>query len=259
MSSFSPLALFYYSESVDVNNFYLNFDEGGGELTATIETGSYTFTELAEAVEAALNSASVNAYSVLFLRDERRFEITGAVPFSLLITSGTNNGQSIFPLLGFNGVDTPLDTVQTSNLQAGSEYLVQFPLQDYVDQEDFQKSISPSVNKSASGIIEVIKFGIEKFYEFDINFITNIDQGSSGPIRTNLTGVQDARLFMRFCVSKRNLEMMLDSEDRSTFVTVLLDKTEADKDGTGYRLKEIYGKGLPGYFETGKLTFRLVE
>jgi len=66
MSSFSPLALFYYSESVDVNNFYLNFDEGGGELTATIETGSYTFTELAEAVEAALNSASVNAYSVLF-------------------------------------------------------------------------------------------------------------------------------------------------------------------------------------------------
>lgn len=257
--SFSPLALFYYSESVDSNNFYLDFDEGSGEVTAEVETGDYTFEELAEAIEAALNNAGTNTYTVDFLRDDRKFEITGSATFSLLISSGTHNGQSVLELLGFSGSDTSSATSHISNLQAGSEYLVQFPLQDYVDQEDFQKAVSASINKSASGEIEVVKFGTEKFYEFEIKFITNIDQGDSGPIKTNLTGLSEARLFLRFCTSKRKLEMMLDSSDKDTFVTILLEKTEADQNGTGYKLQELYSKGLPGYFETGKLTFRLVE
>lgn len=257
--SFSTLALFYYSEAVDTNNFYLDFDEGSGEITAEIEVGSYTFEQLAIAIESALNSISTNTYSVDFLRDERKFEITGSVPFALLIASGSHNGQSVLSLLGFNGLDTSSDTVQISDSQAGSEYLVQFPLQSYVDQEDYQKAVSASINKSASGDIEVVKFGTEKFYEFDIKFITNIDQGNHGPVRTNLTGIQDVRSFLRFATTKSSLEMMLDFKDPDTYVTVLLESTEAEKNGTGYKLKELYTKGLPGYFETGKLTFRLVE
>lgn len=258
-SSISPLALFYYSESVDTNNFYVDFDEGSGEITATVESGSYTMEELGAALETALNSISLNTYSVVFLRDERKYQVTGSVAFSFLVSSGSHNGQSALTLFGFTGSDTPSQTVNISQFQAGGIYLVQFPLQSYVDQEDYQKAVSASINKSASGEIEVIKFGTEKFYEFEIKLITNIDQGGSGIVRTNLTGILDVRLFLRYCTSKRPLEMMLDSNDANTFVKVLLESTEAERDGTGYRLKELYSKNLPGYFETGKLTFRLLE
>lgn len=255
INSFSK---FYYIDEITLDNFYLNFDEGAGELTAEIEVGDYTPNDLAVAVKNALDQAGLLIYTVTFNRDARTYTISSTANFDLLISTGINAGADVFSLLGFTGSDLTGASSYTGTT-AAQMYAPQYKLQSYIDVEDLQKSISPSVNKSASGIVEVVKFGIEKFFEFNIQFITDIDQGMLGPVRTNLNGVNDARLFLRFCVTKNTFEFIPDESDVNVFYDVILESTEESKDGTGYRLKELYDKGLPGYFETGKLVFRLVE
>lgn len=253
------LPSFYYIQGVDATNFYLDFNEGSGPLIAEVASGNYTMLEMADAVESAMNAAGTNNYTVTFNRDARTYTISSTSNFSLLVATGVHVGADLFPIIGFTVTDRSGAMTYTGNLQAGSEYIPQFPLQSYVDQEDFQKAVSASINKSASGLVEVVKFGTEKFFEFNIRFITNIDQGESGPIVTNLSGLDDARAFMRFCIQKTTLEFMPDNTVKADFFNVLLEKTEADSNGTGYKMKELYGKGLPGYFETGDLTFRIIE
>jgi hypothetical protein len=132
-------------------------------------------------------------------------------------------------------------------------------LQDWVDQEDNQKAISPSVVKTASGAVEVVKFGTEKFFEFSIMLATDIDQGSGNFIETDANGVSSLRSFLRFAVDKNNFEFMPDRDNKADFFKVLLESTEESANGTGYKLKELYDKGLPNYFESGKLVLRLRE
>lgn len=259
--SFGKIASFYYVESVTSNNFYLDFNEGGPELTAEIPSGDYTLEELANIVEAQMNATTANArvYTVTVDRTTRKISITGSGTFSLLVSTGTHVGNDIYSLIGFTGSNRTGSLTYIGNNAVGTEYVPQFPLQEYVDQEDFQKSVSASINKSANGIVEVVSFGTEKFYDFNIMFITNIDVGNQGPIINNATGLTNARLFMRFCISKRQLEFMPDRSDPNTFYKVLLEKTDEESNGTGYRLKEMYTKNLPGYFETGNLRFKVIE
>jgi hypothetical protein len=245
-------------DAVTNENFYLDFDEGSGELSAEVEAGSYTPEKLADAVANAMNTVGSQAYDVTFDRVERRFTIQATANFDLLITTGTHVGVDVFELIGFTGADQTGDNAYTGAL-TGNQYTPQFLLQDYVDQEDLRKSIQPSVNKSASGVVEVVRFGIEKFFELNIKFITDIAQGNGSVIETNLSGIADARAFMRFLTTKAEVEFMPDRGDRNTFYTVFLESTEEERDGTGYRLKELYTKDLPYYYETGKLVFRLVE
>lgn len=252
-------SFYYIEESIDTINLWLDFDEGSGEISAQVDPGSYTPTDLASAVEDALNdSLGVNTYTVTFNRTDRTFTISSTVAFDLLITSGTHAGTDVFSILGFTGADLTGASTYTG-AEAVTEYRPQFYLQDYVDQEDLRKSVQATVNKSASGIIEVVKFGTEKFFEFNIRMITDIDQGVHTWVENNATGVSDARLFMRFITDKKDLEFIPDRSDPATFYKILLESTEESKDGTGYRLKELYAQGLVGYYETGKLVFRLIE
>jgi hypothetical protein len=252
------MSAFYYIDQVNTSNFFLNFDEGSGELTAEIEVGSYTPSQLAKAVQAALNNVGTLAYTVSFDRELRAFEISSTANFSLLISTGINNGNDIFPLLGFTGADLSGSGTYIGDT-AGGVYFPQFWLQDFVAAEDNQASISPVVVKSASGIVEVVKFGNENIYEFDIMFATDYEQGKGSVIETNLNGVGDLRDFMRFAVTKQSLEFMPDRDNPNDFDIVLLESTEKSSDGTGFKLKEMYSSGLVGYFSTGLVRFRLVE
>ena len=252
-------SIFYWIDPVEDDNFYLNFDEGAGELTAEVPTGNYSPTDLAFAVQDAMNNVGLNGYVVTFDRSLRTYQITGAAPFDLLIQTGTNVGADVFPLLGFTGSDLTGLSSYGSNNQVGYAYRPQFKLQDFVSFEDLQRAINPSVNKSATGAVEVVRFGVEKFFEFNIRFCTDIDQGAFGPIRTNLNGVDDVRQFLRYCTTKGDLEFMPDEKNVGDYFKVLLESTEEDSKGTGYRLKELYPQNLPGYFDTGKLVFRVVE
>jgi len=52
---------------------------------------------------------------------------------------------------------------------------------------------------------------------------------------------------------------MANTADRSTFEKVILESTGESKDGVGFKIKEMYDQGLPGYYESGTLVFRVVE
>ena len=253
----NTFSVFYYIDSVGPDNFFLNFDEGAGEIAATLETGDYTPSELAFAVARALNNIGTNIYNVVFDRDSRTFTISADNNFSLLIFSGTQASVSCFELLGFTGPDLTGSSSYTGGV-VGYQYEPQFLLQDFVDEEDLRKAVSASVNKSAAGDIEVVSFGTEKFFEFDLKFITDIDQGAGAVIKTNLNGVNDARHFLRFITRKKKIEFMPNINSRGVFKTLLLESTEESGDGVGYRLRELYSDGLAGYYESGLLVFRVV-
>jgi hypothetical protein len=154
--------------------------------------------------------------------------------------------------------DLTATTTYTGATVAGDAYSPQFKLQDYVSKDDLQEAVDATVNETASGKVEVVKFGTRQFYEFNIKYATDISQ-TTGVITNNATGVADLRRFLQFLVTKAPCEFMPDSATTSTFDNVILESTEQSSKGVGYKLKELYDQNLPGYYQTGKLRFRVVE
>ena len=125
--------------------------------------------------------------------------------------------------------------------------------------EDFQEYINGSVNKSASGKVEVIYFGTSRFLEFNIKYATSRAIGSGGAVRLNLQGLEDLRALMQFLTRRGPLKIIPDEDDSATFYTIQLESTPDDSKGLKFKLKELYGQGLPGFFETGVLRFLVIE
>lgn len=255
----NTFSTFYYGHSVNSSNLKFNFNEGAGELTATIAIGSYTPTDFATQVQTALNAIGSFTYTVTFNRAARTITIaTSDGNFSLLVSTGSENAVSAWSLMGFTGADLSGAMTYTGDTTTGSAYSPPFILQDYVTDEDWQQAAAASVNKTASGRVEVVKFGDETFYQMNIKYVNNNTQPDSLIIKNNATGVADLRTFMQYIVEKRPIEFMPDIDATSNFEKVLLESSPSNKDGTGYKLKELYDQGLPGYYETGTLVFRVV-
>lgn len=162
--------------------------------------------------------------------------------------------------MGFTAVDRTGASTYTGQGQAGSQYTPQFILQSHISSDNWQEAADASVNKTASGRVEVIKFGIVKYVQFQIKFATNIAQPPNfGPIRHNPNGVENLQTFMRYIIQRAPFEYMPDEDAPSTFQTIVLESDPESSTGTGYKLKELYDKNLPGYFETSVLKCRLVE
>jgi hypothetical protein len=256
--SITTRSVIYYGFELSLTNRNLNFNEGGPELSAPVDIGGYSLTDGLSAVQDALNVAGALTYTVSLDRSTRLVTISTTSTFALLVSTGSQSGTSIFSLMGFTGADRTGASSYTGNLPAAFELLPQFVLQDFVDKADLQEAVEAEVNESADGTVEVVKFGTRQMYEFNIRFITNIDQGSSGVIETDLSGVANARSFLQSAVKKIPFEFMKDRSNRAIFDKILLDSTPLSSKGTGYRLVELYGQGLPGYFETGTLKMRVI-
>lgn len=247
---------FYYGHVITVDNRNLAFDEGGPELDAVLDVGGYTLEDFATEVARAMTAAGGQTYAATVERTARIITITAAGSFTLLEGTGATSGTSVFGLLGFTAGDIGPTTSAVGDTASGSSYRPQFFLKDFVDSSDLIKRTQSSVNESASGVLEVISFGTVNFTELNIPFITDIDQGSNGAIETNLTGVTDARAFLTAITTKNPLEFMKD-RDSIIFEKLILESTPEARDGTGYRLNELFNRGLAGYYETGKLVFRV--
>jgi hypothetical protein len=251
-------SVFYYGHLIDDTNFQLDFDEGSGELVAEINVGSYSLSEFRTELERALNAASTlpQLYSVTLDRDTRQFTVTAPGSFSMLVSSGTHSGTSVYTLAGFTGADRASDTSHTGDTGSGSEYLPQLELQDYTPTSNFRKPTSAAVNIASSGEIEVVRFGDIQFMECNIAWITNQDVSSTDWLDNNPTAVEDTLDFLDKTTKKSKVEFMEDRDSRSIFETMLLDKTKDSKDGVGYRLYEFLKRKLPDWYETKTLTFR---
>lgn len=259
-------SLFYYGYSITSDNFQLDFNEGGGELTAQLNIGNYTLTEFVDELIRALNSTPTiaNTYDVVVDRDTRIITISADGNFDLLVQTGSHAGTSAFSLAGFTGLDRTGAATYDGNIASGSEFRPQFFLQGYVDPTIFKKNVSASVNESANGEVEVVTFGEVSFTEFDIRFNTDTAQpngclGGGSYIETSATGVPDLIAFMDNITKKNKIEFMKDRDDTSSFFKLILERTREDSAGIGYKLRERTDIGLSGYFDTGIIRFRVVN
>lgn len=256
--SISTFSSFYFDLTADNDAYLLDFDEGGSELTATLNFGDYTLTDFLAEVETALNAAGALTYTVSLDRATRYVTIAASGTFSLLVSSGSH-GAAVFTKLGFSGTDKTAAATYTGTAACGSVYLPQFKLQGYVPAENYTKRLNVTNHETASGLVESVSFGTVRFIEMDIKFATDIYQPSTGPITNNQSGVANLNTFMQFLITKAALEFMPDSSSPNTYFTVLLESTSEDKNGTAYRLKEMIDIKLAGYYSTDKLKFRVVE
>lgn len=201
-------------------------------------------------------------YSVTVDRATRKITISASTNFDLLTNTGSNVGASAWGLLGF---DTTADKTgtnsYTSDFASGDIYCPQFFLQSYVGPDDFQGKQQASKNIASNGTtVEVVNFGIAKFIEMDIKFITSRTDISDGVnILHNPTGLEDARRFLQDITELSEFEFMPDVNQVGTFYRCILESTPDFQDGTGYRLKELFSQNLRDVYETGILKMRVIE
>jgi len=253
--SITTISAWNFGHTIDESNQSLNFDEGSGEILATLNVGSYTLEDFADEVVRAMNAVAVlQEYSSAVDRATRFITISAAANFDLLVSTGSNVTTSAWALMGFTGADRTGAITYESDAASGSQYSTQFLLQRFVDFQDQQKAANSTVNESASGAVEVIKYGNIKLMECNITLATNIIPQQV--IIESATGVDDLRTFLEYAVNKRPLEFISDIDTPTIFTDCLLESTASDPKGTGFFLKELYSRGLIGYFETALLRFR---
>jgi hypothetical protein len=249
---------FYYGYEITSANNKFDFNEGASDLTATVDIGIYTPTDLAAELKLQLDAIGSKTYTVTFNRSARTFTIAAdSGTYSILINSGTNSTIGIYDMLGFTGsVDLTGVITYTSDSASGSEYKPQFWLQDYTAPTNWLEKNEASVNVSATGLVEVISFGDTQYLEFNMMFITDLAMDGR-VIKNNPNGVANANTFMQFAIKRGEIEFMPDENTVATFYKVILDSTPDNAKATGYKLKEETGRNLPGIYTTGKLKWRV--
>lgn len=251
-------SMIYYGQSIDESNNSLDFDEGAGELQATLAIGDYTLTEFADAIASKLTSTGAFIYVASVDRDTRIITISATGSFAILPITGSRAATTGWLMAGFT-TDLLSDTSQVADTQCGSAFQTQFKLQDYLDTRDNSGAVDAVVNRAASGEIEVIRFGTQTFFQFNIKYATDITQSDSDcAIRTNNTGVEDLRSLMQYLITKSVVEFMPNEDDTSTFYKVLLESTADDTNGVSFKLNELFSNNLPGYYESGSLKLRVL-
>ena len=98
---------------------------------------------------------------------------------------------------------------------------------------------------------------IKTFIQMNFKFVTNITQPSGSIIRNDASGVSKLITFLDYLITKAPIEFMPDENTVNTFQKVILESMADNEKGVGYRLRELYDRGLPGYFETGIMKFRV--
>jgi hypothetical protein len=247
---------FYYGWRITSENRFIDFDDGSGVKVAELKVGRYTSSQFAAEVANKMNAQSLVDFTVSFDRNTRKFSISAATTFSLLAATGVNSGSAL-TVLGYNVDKTGLTTYE-ADLSSGFSYSTQFFIQSFKDTSTNRKSIGGVINTSASGQIEVIKFGNDRFMEAEFNFITNTIQQSGSIIRSNETGLDEFIQLMEWLTEKAPVEFMIDENNSDSFQTFILESTAADSKGLDYDLIEIYDRGLPDYFRSGLLKFKLI-
>jgi hypothetical protein len=96
---------------IGINNNKINFKEDtgsglGAELTATLDSGTYSIAGLEAKLKEELEVAGAGTYTATYSRVTKKFTIsaTGVTSFQLLFNTGTNKSASILDMLGFSTV-----------------------------------------------------------------------------------------------------------------------------------------------------------
>lgn len=255
----TTFSIFYFGHEVDATNNSISFNEGSGELTASLNPGSYSLTDFAAEVKRAMDAASTlpQAYTVSVNRSNRKLTVSASGTFSLLISSGTAIGTTAFTLMGFSGADVSGTNTYTGGSGSGSEFEPTVRLQDYIPSTQWREAADAAVNNTASGRVEVVSFGEKQFVQFNFKWVTN-QPGDGVTFKTNTNAIGNLETFLQYLTTKAPFEFMPDIGSRSTFQTLHLESTGDYQTGTGYKIKELYDRGLAGWYESGPLKCRVI-
>ena len=244
---------FLYGYVVTNDNFLMPFQEGAFERLGEIRVGSYTSTGLTKEISRAMNEAGSNEYLVSFDRVERKFTISSDDNFDLLLNT-IYLDKDIYDVLGYIGTDKIGNNAYVSDDPTGILYEPQFKLQNFTDFEDHRRASSSNKNITASGNIEIIKFGDINIMSCDIKYITDKEQNPDSEILNNPNGKSDYRSFIEHLTDGRPCEFMQDKEDPNTYEECRLDKTKESNDGLDFKIKRM--RQLFYHYESGMLEFR---
>lgn len=248
---------FFYGISITGDNQYIDFSEGAGVITAELKIGFYSLTTFASEISRALSAAGELVYTVVDDRDTKAITISASGNFSLYVASGPHLGTSAMETIGFSGADLSGQNSYVGNGPACSEYRTQFKLQSFIPSNFQTGPAFSAVNESANGDIEAVTFGEKSIIEMNFKYITEIFQEFGCAIRDNPNGVDDFLDFIAYATEKGPIEFMPDESDLDEFETIVLESTPDDKNGMRFKPRELYDVGLPGYYESGILKFRV--
>lgn len=242
-------SVWFYGHTVTSQNRSLDFTRDSVQYTALIQVGAYSLTDYAQAVARAFNTVDPdNLYLASVDRSNRQITISGTDAFSLDIT-GPTASVSGYSLLGFT-TDQVAATSHTGGA-SGLEFRPQLRLQDYIAFEDDQEASDSVINEAASGRVESVSFGKNRFMTCNIRYQNN---GQTQFTETDANGIGHLREFLVYATTKADLEFMPDRDTPNTFTKCVLESTGRSGSGTGFRL--IQSDGIPGFFDSGRLVFR---
>lgn len=246
-----------YGHSITTDNNQLPFSENGvDELVGTLNSGGYTIASLATEMARAMNAVGTLNYTASVDRTTGLITIAGDSNFFLYVTSSSLSAISAYEILGFTTERSGASSYE-GDTRSGSYFEPQFLLQSYVDFTDNQKSNNVTVQESATGKVQVVKYGDVNFMECNITLQTNIAQGRGSVIKNDPSGYDNLLAFMQYATTKQPLEFYKDIDDpENTYTDCIVEKTSADSKGTGFKLRELYSRGFADWFETGIISFR---
>jgi len=258
MSFLTTRSTFYYGFTVTRDNYAIDFDEGGPQLTAYLTIGAYTVTEYIAEVKRALDSVGALTYTVTFNRTTRKITIAATGTFALKCLTGTHVGSGIWTMAGFSATDKTGAATYTGENGAGSEYRPQAVFKDYISPTHFKVKEFAKVNVAADGTVQMVEFGTGQRFQCNIWQVTDkVNTATSNPTWETQSGaIANTLLFLDFLITKGKVEFMPDRATPATFYGAILDRSEASSQGTSYTLNEMEAKD---FYQTGRLTFRVLS
>lgn len=245
---------FLYGLEVTANNRSIDFKavSGGPQISASLNLGFYSLTDLITAIAAAMNSADFNnVYTVSVNRTvnsgtENRITIsTNGSYLSFLFGSGTRAASTIAPLIGFTSTDKTGSTTYTGSFSSGTFVLPKEFGYNYIPQE-MNRKVFGSLNITASGDKEAIVFQIQKFFQVQFKY------------EPEAYVISDWTPFMTWAIQQKPLEFTPDLSAPSVVLNCTLEKTGADSKGLSYMFKEMLPQ-FPFFYDSGLMTYRVKE
>ena len=103
----------YYNVKDGYNK--INFNEGGPELIATLDSGNYSIADLLVEIKAKMEAVGALTYTVTYSNITMKLTISASGSFELLYGTGSNPTDQLRTLLGYDAVDTGSATSHVSN------------------------------------------------------------------------------------------------------------------------------------------------
>lgn len=246
-------SLFLYGLEVTPANRYLDFDVGGGVVTATLPLGYYSLTSLMDAVVSAMKAAApAEDFTCTAdrtfsggLQNRVTIATTTAAQLDLLFLSGPNTSNTIAPLLGFAVADQTAALSYQGTSSAGIALSPSWWGKNFRPPDFFRKNFG-ALNVSASGQKEAIVFAIQQFIGVEFEH------------EPNSSAFADWPALIDWMIQQRPFDFTPEISSPSVVYQVMLESSAQDGKGMAMELREML-PSKPFQWTTGPLVFRVID